>query len=60
MVDGSWEASSKALKKIVVTLAASEYRELEQLGRSPGTARSLTPPELVRLVAVRLARTRER
>jgi hypothetical protein len=47
----SWAASDRQPKRIVVELDASEYRALEQLGRG-GAQRSLSPAQLVRLVAV--------
>ena len=52
MIDGTWVSAALKPKRIAVELSAAEYRVLEQACRG----RCLTVPELVRLVALRLAR----
>jgi hypothetical protein len=51
MIDGTWVAAGRMPKRVVVELRADEYRALEAACRG----RCLTVPELVRLVALRLA-----
>jgi hypothetical protein len=52
MINGTWHSATRAPKRVAVEFTAAEYRALEQACRG----RCLTPPELVRLVALRLAR----
>jgi hypothetical protein len=52
MVNGSWKTTEQLPTRVVVELSPAEYRALEQACKG----RCLTAPELVRLVALRLAR----
>jgi hypothetical protein len=52
MLNGSWVAAARMPKRVVIEFTADEYGALEQACKG----RCLTAPELVRLVALRLAR----
>ena len=52
MIEGSWVGAARKPKRVVVEFSADEYRALEAACRG----RCMTAPELVRLVALRLAR----
>jgi len=52
MIEGSWVGAARKPKRLVVELSADDYRALEAACRG----RCMTAPELVRLVALRLAR----
>jgi hypothetical protein len=52
MLEGSWRSATQAHKRVAVEFSADEYRALEAACRG----RCLTVAELVRLVALRLAR----
>lgn len=51
MIEGTWVAAARMPKRISVEFSADEYRALEAACRG----RCITAPELVRLVALRLA-----
>jgi hypothetical protein len=52
MLNGSWKAAEQLPRRVVVELSPAEYRALEQAC----SGRPITAAELVRLVALRLAR----
>jgi hypothetical protein len=52
MLNGSWKAAEQLPRRVVVELSPADYRALEQAC----SGRPITAAELVRLVALRLAR----
>jgi hypothetical protein len=52
MIEGTWVAAARMPKRVSVEFTADEWRALEAACRG----RCVTAPELVRLVALRLAR----
>jgi hypothetical protein len=52
MLNGTWQVAARMPKRVVVELHPSEYEALEAFCRG----RCCTVPEMVRVVALRLAR----